>query len=362
MKTNLSDSEYLNQKMGPPRDNLFLLIPLNIIYSIIFVLGILGNTATCLVISRVKFMQSPTNFYLLNLSVTDLLILIIILPQDLYQFWVHYPYPFGHTICFLKSYIGEICVCTSVLTVIAFTVERYCAICQPHRCSQAVSGSPNDVQGIKRTFKIIILLWLISFIVTLPLSLQIDIDILTRNDSTTNYKTTILPTSAQCTFYDSVSAKYLSILSTILLFVLPLAVIIIMYTMIGIVIRKSMLQRRHSHSIEHFYDVNNQTVRARKAILKILIAVVIVFFVCFLPHNSLRLMVAMIPNDKWTPRLYQLHNIMFYVSGILFFLNSVINPILYNVFSLKFRKALQKIIISKVFKDSRRMRYQSHNF
>lgn len=201
MPLNLTDMEYLYQKMGPPRDNLLLLIPLNIVYSIIFVLGIIGNTATCLVISRVKFMHSPTNFYLLNLSLTDLLILIIILPQDLYQFWVHYPYPFGYTVCFFKSYVGEICVCTSVLTVIAFTVERYCAICQPHRCSQTVSGAPNDVQSIKRTFKIIISLWLISFLVTLPLSLQIDIDILTRNDSSTNFRKKVLPTSAQCTFY-----------------------------------------------------------------------------------------------------------------------------------------------------------------
>lgn len=52
------------------------LAPLTIFYVLIFVAGVLGNLITCIVISRNKFMHTATNFYLFNLAVSDLILLV----------------------------------------------------------------------------------------------------------------------------------------------------------------------------------------------------------------------------------------------------------------------------------------------
>lgn len=58
------------------RDPMTIVIPVTICYAIIFVAGILGNVITCAVISRNKSMHTATNYYLFNLAVSDLLLLL----------------------------------------------------------------------------------------------------------------------------------------------------------------------------------------------------------------------------------------------------------------------------------------------
>lgn len=53
-----------------------LLIVLTVCYALIFVAGVLGNLITCIVIARNNFMHTATNFYLFNLAVSDLILLI----------------------------------------------------------------------------------------------------------------------------------------------------------------------------------------------------------------------------------------------------------------------------------------------
>lgn len=55
---------------------LFVLILVTICYLFIFIAGILGNVITCTVISRNKSMHTATNYYLFNLAISDLLLLL----------------------------------------------------------------------------------------------------------------------------------------------------------------------------------------------------------------------------------------------------------------------------------------------
>lgn len=51
-------------------------ILLIVIYAIIFVLGVLGNVVTCIVIAKNRSMHTAVNFYLFSLAVSDLLLLV----------------------------------------------------------------------------------------------------------------------------------------------------------------------------------------------------------------------------------------------------------------------------------------------
>lgn len=74
--TNLSVWEYLERARGPQQLDWEISIPLTVLNVVIFVTGLLGNTAVCVVIIRHPSMQTATNYYLFNLAVSDLTLLI----------------------------------------------------------------------------------------------------------------------------------------------------------------------------------------------------------------------------------------------------------------------------------------------
>lgn len=55
---------------------LCVIIFVTICYSIISLAGLLGNVITCIVISKNKSMHTATNYYLFNLAVSDLTLLL----------------------------------------------------------------------------------------------------------------------------------------------------------------------------------------------------------------------------------------------------------------------------------------------
>ena len=64
---------YIEQRLGARHLPLTTIVPISAVYACIFVVGVLGNMSTCLVIMKNKYMQTPTNVYLANLAVSDLL-------------------------------------------------------------------------------------------------------------------------------------------------------------------------------------------------------------------------------------------------------------------------------------------------
>lgn len=76
--------------LGPVKSPVFL--PVCVTYLPIFMVGVLGNALTCTVILRNRAMQTPTNYYLMSLAVSDLLVLLLGMPLELYEMWQNYPF------------------------------------------------------------------------------------------------------------------------------------------------------------------------------------------------------------------------------------------------------------------------------
>ncbi|GIY00742.1 pyrokinin-1 receptor [Caerostris extrusa] len=133
----LSDEEEIGNNstyifdFGPKRDSLSSVIPMTVIYCVILITGLIGNICTCFVIIRNKHMRTVTNYYLFSLAVSDLLLLIVGLPQELFLLWNKYPYMFGEVFCIIRGYTSEMSTYASILTITMFTLERYFAICHP---------------------------------------------------------------------------------------------------------------------------------------------------------------------------------------------------------------------------------------
>jgi hypothetical protein len=135
IKMSYNESGWINLSrydMILKRDPLYILIPITVIYAVILLTGLVGNVSTCVVIARNKHMHTATNYYLFSLAVSDLLLLVSGLPQEMYYiWWREYPEMLGEAVCVIQGFAAETSANATVLTITAFTVERYVAICHP---------------------------------------------------------------------------------------------------------------------------------------------------------------------------------------------------------------------------------------
>lgn len=74
-ETTLED--YLLRERGPKHLPLNVVIPITVVYVAIFVTGVVGNIAVCVVIVRNVSLHTATNYYLFSLALSDLTLLLL---------------------------------------------------------------------------------------------------------------------------------------------------------------------------------------------------------------------------------------------------------------------------------------------
>ncbi|KAH3736803.1 pyrokinin-1 receptor-like [Dreissena polymorpha] len=331
LNDSISDLDILRQSLGPRYQDTWSLVVLLTIYCVIFISGTVGNVCTCIVIIRNSYMQTATNYYIFSLAISDVLIIILALPPEAYSIYESYPWRFGEIFCYIKSLLQEMTSYASVLTITAFTVERYVAICHPLKAHKFAS--------LSRSIKIIIAIWTLSLLCALPYPLRTELFYYTGGS---NHSGTPLPESLICNIPEKYhpTMVYIFQLSTFLFFVFPLAIICVLYILIAISLRRAALQRVASQETKS--NSATQVSQSGKSVFRMLIAVVVAFFTCWAPFHAQRLLT--IYNKNWTPLLLHLQSALFYISGVLYFVGSIVNPILYNVMSKRYREAFKETI------------------
>lgn len=164
----LSEESYLAKHLGHPTSPEFL--PVFVTYLIIFLVGVLGNSLTCAVILRYRVMQTPTNYYLLSLALSDLLVLLLGMPLELYEMWQNYPFLLGEGGCYFRTFLFETVCFASILNVTALSVERYVAVVHPLKVKHMTTRS--------HVKKVIFMLWVLSMLCAIPNTSVHGIDVL----------------------------------------------------------------------------------------------------------------------------------------------------------------------------------------
>nr|BAI22694.1 growth hormone secretagogue-receptor 1aV-S [Coturnix japonica] len=291
---------------------------------LLFVVGVLGNMMTMLVVSRFRDMRTTTNFYLSSMAFSDLLIFLC-MPLDLFRLWQYRPWNFGDLLCKLFQFISESCTYSTILNITALSVERYVAICFPLRAKVIIT---------KRKVKLVILiLWAISFISAGPIFVLVGVE----HENGTNPLST---NECRATEY-AIRSGLLTIMVWIssIFFFLPVFCLTVLYSLIG---RKLWRRKRKNIGPSTVIrDKNNkQTVKMLGRYL----------FSKSFEAGSLEIAV-----------ISQYCNL---VSFVLFYLSAAINPILYNIMSKKYRvaacrlfglKTLPKKRLSSTKQDSSRV-------
>ncbi|KAK3612285.1 hypothetical protein CHS0354_011004 [Potamilus streckersoni] len=139
--------------------NIETFITVVIVYIVILIVGAFGNILTIYgLICWVKC-KSPTFAFIISLSCSDLLLLLLAMPIKVVEFF-HLAGTFVEATCKLSYYLRDFTFLCSVVTLTVVSFERYYAICHPLKVQYRCTWT--------RARILILLTWLISFTLATP--------------------------------------------------------------------------------------------------------------------------------------------------------------------------------------------------
>lgn len=144
------------------------------VFGLIFVVGVVGNSLVMVVIGRVRYSRgggggrgggqrslSPTNIFIVNLSVADLLFLLLCVPLHATIYclpdWV-----FGEFLCRFGHYFTTVSMLVSIFTLVAMSVDRYIAVVRS-KSSACVRSRRNALAGL-------CVIWTLSLLSSVPVA------------------------------------------------------------------------------------------------------------------------------------------------------------------------------------------------
>ncbi|XP_029945205.1 growth hormone secretagogue receptor type 1-like [Salarias fasciatus] len=160
---------YTNQDcfMEEPMFGFIELVCVTVIYIPLMLCGLIGNILTILVVVLRPHMRSSTYLYLSSMAVSDLLILLL-LPLDLYKLWRPRPWPLGDLACKLTMFLSECCTFCTILHITFLSLERYLAVCWPITAKTLVTR--------RRTRTVIGCLWLGAAVSAAPVLIMVGVE------------------------------------------------------------------------------------------------------------------------------------------------------------------------------------------
>lgn len=310
---------------------LLLRVPLYVFFGSVVILTVFGNFFVILAIIHFKQLHMPTNYLVLSLAVTDLLLGSFVMPPSMVRS-VETCWYLGKLFCKIHSSV-DITLCTaSILNLCFISIDRYYAVCQPLLYQTIITPSITVIM--------ISICWTVSFAVGFGI-IFLQLNILGIED----FYHEKIECEGGCVLFQTVAS---STASSLLSFYLPGII------MLSIYVRIFRVAQKQAKSIQGSKHKMQATIskEERKA-TKTLAVIMGVFLSSWTPFFMCNVIDPFIG--------YLIPPILFDMLVWIGYLNSTCNPIVYAFFYKWFRKALRMIMSGKIFQPgSSRVNLFSH--
>ena len=204
----MNKTSEVDQSSTPFQISEYVQVIIIIMYSIIIVIAIGGNTIVCYLVYAYKRMHTVPNYFIVNLACSDIIMALFCIPFTFVANLILNYWPFGEAMCPIVLYIQVVGVFLSAYTLVAMGIDRYIVIVHPFK--PRISA--------KQTCVTIVIIWILSLLIPLPTLLK----------SRILYHSN---TSGQCMeVWESTTDKYVySLMLMILHYFAPLTLLLFSY-------------------------------------------------------------------------------------------------------------------------------------
>nr|QVK45669.1 G protein-coupled receptor [Proales similis] len=368
----------------------YTIIAAVIVYSLIFLVGFFGNTLVILVAFFNQRKQHNTHYCLVNLSIADLLLIIVCMPSAIIDLFAKEVWYLGGFFCKVIPWLENTIAHASILTIVSISVERSLAIAAPLKAKSIFTRT--------RLFMSVVLIWVLSGLSSAP---TIPITIFSNA-----YHRALEKEVHICFIYTKGTWQLAYLfLSLFFFYLLPCVLLFLLYGKVMLVIRNrnkhndlgvcvvnSSSERRKSSrpseaggkSEEHTGPACKSEFKSRcessqseatasnmaglkrikntqKHTIILLIIMMFLVLLSLLPYRVFSLWAAMATKEQLTDLgITGYYNLLIF-SRVAFYINSALNPIFYHIISTKFQDSFKRFIRQHNASSRKRLLGTSHH-
>uniref|UniRef100_A0A3Q3R0F5 G-protein coupled receptors family 1 profile domain-containing protein n=1 Tax=Monopterus albus TaxID=43700 RepID=A0A3Q3R0F5_MONAL len=279
-----SDGSWEPESMSP-------IIPIiTAVYSVVFVVGLLGNCLVMYVIIRYTKMKTATNIYIFNLALADTVISI-----DYYNMF------------------------TSIFTLTMMSVDRYVAVCHPVKAL--------DFRTPVKAKMINVCIWILSSAAGIPAF------VLGGTQTNSDITECALQFPEPYVYWDTL----MKICVFVFAFVVPVLIITVCYSLMVLRLKSVRM-----------LSGSREKDRNLRRITRLVVVVVAVFVVCWTPIHIFILVKALVSVPETTAIMAA-----YFFCVALGYTNSSLNPVLYAFLDENFKRCFKDFCLSAKLKGEK---------
>ncbi|XP_072550815.1 trace amine-associated receptor 13c-like [Salminus brasiliensis] len=283
----------------------------------VVLLTVCGNLLIIISVCHFKQLHTPTNILILSLAVSDFLVGVFVIPISL-TWMIESCWLFSAVYCVCFVLISYFLTNISMFNVALIAIDRYFALFSPFLYTDTVSVS---------TMCIVVLCdWFILLLYNIALQYL------------NGYYASRVMCPGDCFL---VLDEVWSLVDLLLTFVFPCSVIIILYTLVFVLVRKhaTAIRELNVHARAQASKSMTVSMKSERKAAKVLGILVSVFLACLFPYFIYTVLGNVIEIEVGS----------FQKVLMLVYLNSAINPVIYALFYPWFRRCVKLTLTLQIF-------------
>ena len=293
-----------------------------LVYAAIMLFSLLGNSAVIVIVLKNKRMRTTTNYLIVNMAISDLLISAFAVPRELTEIYTG-PRRWlldglaGLILCKLVYVFQDISTAVSIQSLVVMAIDRYHGVVFPFRPPIATS----------KVCKVVIpVIWTVAIGVHSVYFYTVRMVV---EDNKTYCTFSWAPM-----FKERQTQENYFIFISVFLILLPLCVIFSLYALIVLELKKR--QRVGSRASV----LSNQRRREDGAVMKKILCIVFLFILCIAPITIAALLFYFVFDWHIPCGMDKL----FQATKFIFYSNASLNPCVYFALNDKYRKGLKDLL------------------